>query len=104
MSDTIFLPPPPPSYHPDNEMWVDEQIWGHRLWDSQSPWLIFLEFLTVAEACDRDGRLLDDRGLPFPFNYRPSKRLHLRNILYNNELIFDIADRSADDATAWRDW
>jgi hypothetical protein len=104
MSDTIFLPPPPPSYHPDNEMWVDEQIWGHRLWDSQSPWLIFLEFLTVAEACDRDGRLLDDRGLPFPFNYRPHKRLHLRNILYNNERIFDIADRSADDATAWRDW
>jgi hypothetical protein len=85
-------------------MWVDEQIWGHRLWDSQSPWLIFLEFLTVAEACHRDGHLLDDQGRPFPLNYRPSKRLYLRNILYNNEVIFEIADRYADDATAWRHW
>jgi hypothetical protein len=24
------------------EMWVDEQIWGHRLHDEQSPWLTVL--------------------------------------------------------------
>ena len=50
------LPSPHPKLHPDNTLWVDEQIWGHRLWDSQSPWLIFLEFLVVAEACRRRKR------------------------------------------------
>lgn len=100
----ISLPPPNPNDHPDNKMWVDEQIWGHRLWDSQSPWLIFLEFLSVAEACHRDGRLLDDQGRPYPLSYRPNKRLYLRNILYNNEAIFRIAERCADNATAWRQW
>jgi hypothetical protein len=90
-------------------MWVDEQIWGHRLWDAQSPWLIFLEFLTVAEACHREGQLLkrlfvDDQNRPAPLSYRPYKRMYLRNILYNNEEIFRIADRYSDDATAWRLW
>jgi len=100
----VALSPPHPNDHPDNKMWVDEQIWGHRLWDSQSPWLIFLEFLTVAEACHRDGRLLDDQGPLYPLSYRPNKRMYLRNILYNNEIIFQIADRYADGATAWRHW
>jgi hypothetical protein len=104
VSEVVALPPPPLSYYRDNSMWLDEQIWGHRLWDSQSPWLIFLEFLTVAEACHDDGRLLDDQGRPFPLSFRPNKRLYLRNILYNNEVIFEIAQRYADDATAWRHW
>lgn len=99
-----MLPLPPVGYYRDNTMWVDEQIWGHRLWDSQSPWLIFLEFLTVAEACSRDGRLLDDLGQSFPLHFRPNKRLYLRNILYNNEIIFRIAEQQPDDATAWGQW
>jgi hypothetical protein len=85
-------------------MWVDEQIWGHRLWDAQSPWLIFLEFLSVAEACHNEGRLLDDADRPFILQFRPTKRLYLRNILYNNEVILEIAERYADNATAWRHW
>src|SRR3954467_1037762 len=104
MYEVIALSAPPLSYYRDNNMRCAAQIRGHRLWDSQSPWLIFLEFLTVAEACHRDGRLLDDQGRPFPLNYRPSKRLYLRHILYNNEVIFEIADRYRDDATAWRHW
>lgn len=105
LSDVITLPPPPASYYRDNAtMWLDEQIWGHRLWDAQSPWLIFLEFLTVAEACHADGRLLDTDAQPFPFSFRPHKRLYLRNILYNNETLFQIAERHADNATAWKHW
>src|SRR4051794_40296704 len=104
MTDVVTLPAPHPKDHPDNKMWVDEQIWGHRLWDSQSPWLIFLEFLSVAEAQHRDGHLLDDNGRPYPLRYRPSKRMYLRNILYNNEGMFQIADRYSDDETAWRHW
>ena len=103
MANVVPLPAPHPNDHPDNKMWVDEQIWGHRLWDSQSPWLIFLEFLTVAEAHHREGRLLD-QGQLYPLSYWPGKRMYLRNILYNNEVIFQIADRYADDTTAWRHW
>ena len=90
--------------HPDTNMWVDEEIWGHRLWDAQSPWLIFLEFLTVAEACHREGQLLDDQGRRHPLKYRPNKHLYLRNILYNNEMIFQIAEQNADNEAAWRRW
>ena len=105
MLDTMIpLPAPNPNDHPSIAMWVDEQIWGHRLWDTQSPWLIFLEFLTVAEACHREDRLLDDQGRPYPLTYHPNKRLYLRNILYNNEVIFQISEQYQDDETAWTHW
>ena len=104
LEDMIRLPRPNPNDHPNIDMWVDEQIWGHRLWDSQSPWLIFLEFLTVAEACHREGRLLDDQGRFHPLMYRPNKHLYLRNILYNNEMIFQIAEQYAGNEAAWRQW
>ena len=100
----ILLPPPHPNDHPNTNMWVDEQIWGHRLWDSQSPWLIFLEFLTVAEACHREGRLLDDQVHPHRLIYCPNKHLYLRNILYNNEVIFQIYEQYADTEEAWKKW
>lgn len=68
------VPPPKPKDHTAVSPWLDEQIWGHRIWDSQSPWLLFLEFLSVAEACHRDGRLLDERGVYYPLVFRPYKR------------------------------
>lgn len=104
MPEPKFLPPPPRNSDHESSMWVDEQIWGHRLWDSQSPWLIFLEFLTVAEACHREGQLLDNEKRPYSLSFRPNKRMYLRNILYNNENIFELAKRYPDDATAWREW
>ncbi|MFH0957483.1 MAG: hypothetical protein V1897_02160, partial [Pseudomonadota bacterium] len=85
MIDTAsVLPTPHPSEHPQNKMWIDEQIWGRRLWDSQGPWLLFLELLNLAEACHRDGRLLHEGGIFYPLHYKPYKRMHLRNILFNN--------------------
>lgn len=98
------LPPPPVNDHDRNAMWVDEQIWGHRLWDSTTPWLIFLEFLGVAEACDRDGKLLDDGGTPYPLSYKPARRMYARNILYNGESLNRIASRGSNDAAAWDEW
>ena len=98
------LPSPPVHDHPRNDMWVDEQIWGHRLWDSTTPWLIFLEFLGVAEACDREGRLLDDGGHPYPLRFKPARRLYLRNILFNGESLARIASRGGNDVAAWDEW
>ena len=40
-----LVPRPPQTVYNDISPWIDEQIWGHRLWDGQTPWLLFLEFL-----------------------------------------------------------
>lgn len=98
------LPPPPAAHHPSNSMWVDEQIWGHRLWDSTSPWLIFLEFLGVAEARDREGGLLDDGGRPYPLAFKPARRMYARNLLYNNESLGRVAGEGLADGAAWDKW
>ncbi len=103
MASTLaLLPLPPREDYRDNSMWVDEQVWGHRLWDSQSPWLLFLEFLNVAEACQRNGHLFQNGDHPLLF--RPYKRLHLRNILFNNEVLSQIANRYPDSNSAWNAW
>lgn len=98
------LPPPPVGHHPNNAMWVDEQIWGHRLWDSTTPWLIFLEFLGVAEARDREGDLFGPGGSPYPLTFKPAQRMFARNILYNNEALVRIAAEGLSDAAAWDKW
>lgn len=97
-----MLPLPPREDYRDNNMWVDEQIWGHRLWDSQSPWLLFLEFLNVAEASLRQGMLFHNGG--HPLLYKPYKRLHLRNILFNNEALTQIAQTHPENNAAWAAW
>lgn len=101
-SPPSILPLPLKEDYRDNSMWVDEQIWGHRLWDSESPWLLYLEFLNVAEACGRDGPLFQNGDHPLLF--RPYKRLHLRNILFNNEVLSQIASRFPDSNSAWNAW
>ena len=37
-------------------MWVDESIWGHRLYDEQTPWLCILEMLCIAQSEVSKGR------------------------------------------------
>lgn len=101
------LVPPPAEPHPNRDHridpWLDEQIWGHRLWDSQSPWLTFLEFLNVAEARERQKRLLADDA-PYPLRYRPHQRMFLRNILFNSDDVGKIADEQPDSRRAWEAW
>ena len=96
---------PPPS---DNEVkispWIDEQIWGHRLWDASSSWLVFLEFLTVAESCYRQGVLLDEGGEFSLSKFKPYKRMYLRNILFNNQDMERIADHLPNSSSAWDEW
>lgn len=103
MVDTAFmLPLPAREDYRGNKMWVDEQIWGHRLLDSQSPWMLFLEFLGVAEASYRKDLLFQNGD--HPLIYKPYKRLHLRNILFNNEVLLRIADENLDSNSAWDKW
>lgn len=102
LSPVPTLPAPSRQDHPSLSPWIEEQMWGHRIWDAQSPWLLFLEFLTVAEACHREGRLLKDEG--YPLLFKPRQRMFLRNLLFNNEQIRRFADEYADSRTAWERW
>src|SRR5258708_18825505 len=84
------------------DIWLEEQYWGHRLWDQQSPWLVFLEFLCVAESAHREGHLFDFDRSQYPSSYRPYARIHLRNILFNNEQYLIRVDReNSDSGSAW---
>ena len=103
MIDESLIVPPPHANEHNISPWLDEQIWGHRLWD-QSQWLLFLEFLTVAEACHREGRLLDEQGNYYPLLFKPYKRMYLRNILFNNDESFRLAEQRLDSDSAWEAW
>jgi hypothetical protein len=96
------LPLPPREDYSETRMWIAEQLWGHRLWDSQSPWLLFLEFLNVAEASRRSGQLFHNGD--HPLLYKPFRRLHLRNILFNNEMLARVAEQYPDSNSAWDAW
>ena len=84
--------------------WIDEQIWGHRLWDGQTPWLLFLEFLSVAEAREREGALLEPGEIDKPITFKPYKRMFLRNILFNSEFLSRFDQAGRDSNAAWREW
>lgn len=105
MHDSLnIVPTPNQGDHPNISPWIDEQIWGHRIWDAQTPWLLFLEFLTVAEACNREGKLLNEEGRYYPLTFKPYKRMYLRNILFNNEIISQIDNDHASSNSAWSLW
>lgn len=87
------------------DLWLEEKHWGHRLWDQQSPWLVFLEFLCVAESAHKLGDLFDFDESQYPSPYEAYARLHLRNILFNNEQnLLRLDANNPDSNTAWRTW
>lgn len=83
--------------------WVDEAIWGHRLHDEQTPWLIFLEFLTVFLAEYRDGEVFHEEQLN-SLSYRPQLQLRLRNLVFNNPYMVTILSSIHSDSEAWLSW
>ena len=90
--------------HPAIRFWIDERLWGHRIWDNQTPWLNFLEFAGIAESAHRQGCLLDEGGQLYPLLYYPHQRIALRNIIYNNQILSFILDRYPDNRRAWEEW
>lgn len=85
-------------------MWVDEGIWGHRLHDEQTPWLAFLEFLNVLLSEIRAGHPLQEPNGPNSLRYRPSKLLHLRNVIFNNPRLAAVLRDEPDDDARWARW
>ncbi|TDL50362.1 hypothetical protein E2R60_22780 [Paenibacillus dendritiformis] len=88
----------------DADMWVDEAIWGHRLYDEQTPWLCFMEFLNVLQSELEAGRPFVEAE-PNKLAYSPKSRLYLRNILFNNPQLTLLSNRYRyDDKEAWSQW
>lgn len=89
--------------HMGNSPWLDEHMWGHRLYDSQSAWLVFLEFLSVAEARRVAGGALTDEGT-YPLRFEPAQRLHLRNVMFNGDEAMRLAEQESGDPRKWEAW
>lgn len=83
--------------------WIDEAIWGHRLHDEQSPWLTFLEFLTVLLSEHREGRALSEATYN-SLSYKPQLQLRLRNLVFNNPHVMTVRAEAGSDEAAWSLW
>lgn len=82
---------------------VDENIWGHRLYDEQLPHLTVLEFLGVLSSnLDRPLRLREEDGGTVKF--RPQRQVRLRGLLFNNPYVESITNSAASDDEKWRQW
>jgi hypothetical protein len=70
----------------DPEFWLDECIWGHRIYDQASPDMIVLEMLNVASCLRRQGKApFRDPTPSDKVTIPPFRRsLVLRTILFNN--------------------
>jgi len=96
--------PPPDAFDQSSSMWVDEAIWGHRLYDEQLPWMVFLEFLNVFYHESAKGRAFDESGGFNTLKYRAAHRLYLRNILFNNPHLAEIRLNYPSDNSRWEEW
>lgn len=85
-------------------MWVDEAIWGHRLYDEQLPWMVFLEFLNVFHHEADKGRAFTEPGGLNTLKYRAAHRLHLRNILFNNPHLAEVRQIYPNENNRWDEW
>jgi hypothetical protein len=85
-------------------MWVDEAIWGHRLYDEQLPWMVLLEFLNVFHYEFEKKRAFEEPNGFNTLKYRAAHRLHLRNILFNNPHLPDILRTLPSDSSRWDEW
>ena len=96
--------PQPDSKDRASSMWVDEAIWGHRFYDEQLPWLVFLEFLNVFQYESDHARAFQEPGGMNTLKYRAAHRLYLRNILFNNPHLTEIRLAIPNDENRWEEW
>lgn len=82
---------------------VDENIWGHRLYDEQLPHLTVLEFLGVLGS-NLDKPLRPHDGLGGAVKFKPQRQMRLRGLLFNNPYIESIAESRLPDEEKWRQW
>jgi hypothetical protein len=93
------------------DVWLEQQVWGHRFYNDQTPWLVLLEALGIM-AC-RNADKNNDRIFPGleggrheRFTYSMAPRRELRAILFKDRHIDEIADSDefGSDNTRWARW
>src|SRR5438132_287461 len=104
MTSPLVPLPPPDSFDQSSSMWVDEAMWGHRLYDEQSPWMVFLEFLNVFHHEWSKGRAFEESNGANTLKYQAAQRLHLRNILFNDPYLAEVRSEYAHDTNRWDEW
>ena len=82
---------------------VDENIWGHRLYDEQLNDLTVLEFLG-APFSNLDKPLRPHEGLGGAFKFQPQRQIRLRGLLFNNPYVESISESALPDEEKWRQW
>lgn len=98
-----ILPRPQQVEQSQLNMWVDESIWGHRLYDEQTPWLCIMEMLCITQSeAGHDRAFVESKFNDLRYEIYP--RLYLRNILFNNPHIEAIAAEYLDDNERWQMW
>ena len=104
MTASLVSLPPPDTFDQSSSMWVDEAIWGHRLYDEQSPWMVLLEFLNVFHHELTKGRAFEEPNGLNTLKYQAAQRLHLRNILFNDPYLAEVRAEFAHDTNRWDEW
>lgn len=82
---------------------VDENIWGHRLYDEQLPHLTVLEFLGVLGS-NLDRPLRPHKELIGFVMFKPQRQIRLRGLLFNNPYVASIAESAVSDEEKWKQW
>lgn len=96
-----------PTKYRNINVWVDEAIWGHRLYNDQTPWLVFLEFLAIFQSRDAEGKALKEirnDGAHERFTYYIPRLIPLRRLIFNNPHIRYVEDNHQTDTERWRAW
>jgi hypothetical protein len=98
---------PPAKYQNDVNVWVDEAIWGHRVYNDQTPWLVFLEFLAVFHSRNLEGRALNEarsENQHEAITYFIPRLSPLRQLVFNNPHIQHIEASCRTDPECWNTW
>lgn len=82
---------------------VDENIWGHRLYDEQLPHLTVLEFFGVLGS-NLDKPLRPHVGTGGGVKFQPQRQIRLRGLLFNNPYVESIAESAHSDEEKWQQW
>lgn len=97
----------PAKFQKDVKVWVDEAIWGHRVYNDQTPWLVFLEFLAIFQSrCSYGKALTESRhnGSHESFTYDVPRLIPLRQLVFNNPHIRHVEETRPSDPERWQGW
>lgn len=97
----------PAKYQSDVNVWVDEAIWGHRFYNDQTPWLVFLEFLAVFQSRHAEGVALNETrhtSSHETFTYYIPRSIPLRQLVFNNPHVQHIENTGRSDGDRWNSW